>query len=608
MNSQTIASALLLAATLTAGAQAKPEEKLVGKITVSGAQGWWNWNTELNAMRLAPPQSGAEIFYYDITGDGKPDVLRTITADGTPVQWIDDNGNMKVGDLSGDLVDDCLMIDRNHDGKFGGPEDIIIDYADTDEDGKADIQTVVENKTDVKGGKRWGGGHYMIFFDLDRDNVFNYMDYNTFQLRCWDHDGLAYFYSDYIGDSRFLKIHNDTKGVSDVRLNWENPFEFIDADGDGLTEMTIRLCDVQPRKATGPDPNGLINWGAISVDLDNDNSYENPLDLDMTIGFFSKEGTAYTKYAHVYKHLRGLPEADGYFDDPRWRQNSELVYPDRAQCFDFIFKDAKWEWAMLSYDEDGDCKRWERVEFWNQQTPPADLWATGRGNGGMDNHNQSDPAGDRGEWDMDFSGQGNIYISPMDGKIHLYGAEAGAWRVDQRAQYYQNMGGLYDVYGVSPETGKRIRQAPDAKAFVTIYYEDTDNNGFFDKVSFDWNCDRQFEEVVSLKDLGIADSAAVIRTAPMKTKDYQKVYKKVADGIWKRGTQAVKAAQRLGVNPDWYALYMSPRTLRQRYECGFWLQLYLYHDIVDLARRNGDAALEKAAAKAYFSGDWKSLK
>ena len=598
--------ALGLVLTVQLGAENKVNEKLVGTVKVSGVGKWWNHKTELNALRLPPPPAGAEIFYYDITGDGKPDVLRTVTADGTPVQWIDDNANMKVGDLSGDLVDDCLMIDRNRDGKFGGPEDIIIDYADTDGDGKADIQTVVENKTNVKGGKRWGGGHYMLFFDLDKDNVFNYMDYNTFQLRCWLHDGLAYFYSDYIGDSRFLKIHNDAASVSDVRLNWENPFEFIDADGDGLTEMTIRLCDVQPAGSKGRDPNGNINWGAICVDLDNDNTQENPLDLDMTIGFFSEKGTSYTKYTHIYKHLRGLPEADGYFDDPRWRQNSELIYPDRAQCFDFIFKDAKWERAFLSYDEDGDCKRWERVEFWNHKNPPTDLWASGRGNGGMDDHNQSDPCGDRGEWDMDFSGHGNIYISPMDGKIHLYGAEAGAWKVDQRAQYFQNMGGLYDVYGDGPDK-KRVRQAPDAPVFPIVKYEDTDGNGFFDKISFDWNCDKVFEEVVSAKELGISDEAKVIPTAGMKVKDYQKVYKTVAAGLWKRGCEAVKAARKLGINPDWYALYMSPRSLRQHYECGFWLQLYLYHDIVDLARRKGDSALENRATKAYFSGNWKEI-
>ena len=36
-----------------------------------------------------------------------PDVLQTLTAGGVPVQWIDDNADMRIGDVSGDLVDDC---------------------------------------------------------------------------------------------------------------------------------------------------------------------------------------------------------------------------------------------------------------------------------------------------------------------------------------------------------------------------------------------------------------------------------------------------------------------------------------------------------------------
>ena len=59
---------------------------------------------------------------------------------------------------------------------------------------------------------------------------------------------------------------------------------------------------------------------------------------------------------------------------------------------------------------------------------------------GLDDNAQSDPVGDRGEWDLDNSGKGNLYISPLDGKIHLFGAEKGFWRIDQNAFYYQGMG------------------------------------------------------------------------------------------------------------------------------------------------------------------------
>lgn len=36
------------------------------------------------------------------------------------------------------------MIDRNKDGIYGGQGDLIIDWVDTDDDGKADMQIVIE--------------------------------------------------------------------------------------------------------------------------------------------------------------------------------------------------------------------------------------------------------------------------------------------------------------------------------------------------------------------------------------------------------------------------------------------------------------------------------
>lgn len=585
----------LACATLASFSLASAEEVLLKTIEVKGPAKWWNENTQLNPLRLMPPQSGATVSYYDLNGDGKPDVLRTVTANGTPVQWVDDNANMKIGDLSGDLVDDCLMIDRNKDGKYGSYDDIIIDWTDTDGDGKADIQAVVEYKKESRKTKL--GGHYMFVMDLDKDNIFNYLDYNTFELRCWLHDGLAEFYTDYIGNSLFLKNHNTPEAQSDVRLNWENPFIFIDSDKDGLTEMTVRLCDQGGDAKYGRNPNGKIDWAAICVDLDNDNTPENPLDLDMTIHFFSNTGTAYTKYSHIYKKLRGLPEADCYFLDPCWRKNVELIYPNEKECFDFIFKDATWDYTYFTYDEDGDCKRWERVELYR----PGDLWKVGEKNGGLDQHRQSDAVGDRGEFDMDNSGKGALYISPMDGKIHLYGAEWGAWRIDQRAQHYQMIGGLYDIYGPK-------RQQTESSEFPTIKYEDTDGNGFFDRMLCDWNCDREFEEVLDLKALGLSDEAGIERIENMRVKDYNALYKKMAEAMWKQAQIAVKAAEKKGLDTSWYALYKTPKSLRQKYEYGYWLQLYIYHDFADLAQRSGDSALGTAAAKAFLSRNWKSLK
>ena len=102
-----------------------------------------------------------------------------------------------------------------------------------------------------------------------------------------------------------------------------------------------------------------------------------------------------------------------------------------------------------------------------------------------------------------------MYVSPIDGKIHLYGAEWGCWRIDQNARYYQGMGGIYDGYGP-----KRIETEPTV--FPTVKYTDTDNNGFFDLMEFDLDGDKVFEQRLSMKELGLDDRCQVINTASMK--------------------------------------------------------------------------------------------
>ena len=66
---------------------------------------------------------------------------------------------------------------------------------------------------------------------------------------------------------------------------------------------------------------------------------------------------------HKFKNMSGLPDADQYFMDARWRQMNEFIYPDHESAWDLIFKKC-------------------------------------------DDHNsQADVTGDRGEWDSDNSGK-----------------------------------------------------------------------------------------------------------------------------------------------------------------------------------------------------------
>ena len=584
---------------LAAGSLLLSAQGLSAQTDGSGKKEYWNANTLLIPYRLPPAPAGYKPTYIDLDGDGDPDILRTVTANGIPVQWIDDDDDMQYGDLEGDTDNDCLMIDRNKDGVYGGYGDLIIDWVGEDEDGNPAMQVVVDNIPEANRMKT-GNGHYMWVVDTDKDDVFNYIDWNTFTLRCWIHNGLSDFYEDYNGNSTFMKIHSTTERVNDVRMNWENPFLFYDPDNDGLTEMAIRFCDspkiVKENGQANSVLSGNIDWVSVSMDTDNDNAPGNEFDFDMTI-HFTGPGFNYENQKHINKNLRGLPEADTFFLDARWRKLPELLYPDHDAAWDLTFKEGKWDKVWFTYDEDDDCNRWERVELYQ----PRDPFKVGKNQGGIDNNGQADPAGDRGEWDEDNSGHGQLYVSPIDGKIHLYGAEWGCWRIDQNARYYQGMGGLYDGYGP-----KRIETEPTV--FPTVKYTDTDNNGFFDLMEFDLDGDKVFEQRLSMKELGLDDRCQVINTASMKYEDFVDLESKVSDAMWKNAEKAVEVAKAKKLNTKWYALMLQPKSTRERYHYGFWLQFYLYNDLKDLAERTNDKALASVIDKAYLQGKWELIK
>ncbi len=570
------------------------EPKLLKTIVVEHAIPWWGTGSALNPLRVPPPPKGAKIEYFDLNGDGKPDMLRTILPNGMGVQWIDDDGDMKIGDLAGDTDNDCVMIDRNRDGQYGGYGDFIVDWNDTDGDGKADMQVVVDNVPEDKKFSH-GGGHYMWVLDTDKDDIFNYIDWELVTLRCWVHNGKADFYEDYHGHSLFLKIHSTPEKINDIRLNWENPFLFYDPDNDGLTEMAIRFCDTPKRGEGTATLSGKIDWVSLAFDLDNDNGPENEFDFDMTIRL-TGPGFDYMDQVHKFSNMRGLPEADQFFLDPKWRQNTELIYPDHDAAWDLTFKRGVWEKAWFVFDEDGDCKRWERVELYND----GDLFKIGPRNGGLDGNPQADAVGDRGEFDNDFSGKGQLYIGRFDGRMHLYGAEWGAWRIDQRGNSYQGMGGLYDGYGPG-------RQQKNPDKFATVKYVDTDNNGFIDEISYDLDCDQVFEHVVSLKKLGLDDRCDIINTSQLKYEDFVALNTRMSQALWDNAQNAVKVADKYNINTHWYALLKSPKSIRQKYDNGYWLQFYIYRDMLDMAYRRNDMKLVETIDKAYYGGDWSKM-
>ena len=554
----------------------------------------------MTPFRLPMPKIGS-ISYTDLDEDGDPDVLRAELPNGIWVQWIDDDDDMTRGDWEGDMDSDCVMLDLNQDGLFSGELDLMVDWNDEDGDGKADWQCIVDNaKKDYTG--KWTS-HYIWFWDADGDGVFGYVDWDNFKFEGWDHDGRANFFTDYNGKSMMLKVHITTWNLKDLSYNWENPFLYFDQDNDGLTEMAIRMVD-EPI-AIKDDANPKLSWDfshhismvQMTFDLDNDNAPGNELDFDMSLKFKGK-GFDYSDQIHEFKNMKGLADANFLFKDPRWRQIDKLIYPDHETAYDLTFERGEWNQCWFVFDEDDDSQRWERVEFYD----PKDPFKIGTKNGGLDHNPQADPSGDRGEWDKDFSGKGQLYLSPLDGRLHLFGAEHGYWRIDQNATYFQGWQGWRGP-NLQPEDFDKA----EPKLFGTMKYEDTDNNGFMDKVSMDLDGNSIYEDVISLSDLGISDKAPVLNTAKWTYDDYQNIYKKMANDMWANAKTGIEVAKKHGLNTAWYAQMMNPKSDREKYHYGYWLSFYLYQDLIQMSTMKQDEDLKLNIQKAYFSSDWKLL-
>ena len=91
---------------LAAGSLLLSAQGLSAQTDASRKKEYWNANTLLIPYRLPPAPAGYKPTYIDLDGDGDPDILRTVTANGIPVQWIDDDDDMQYGDLEGDTDND----------------------------------------------------------------------------------------------------------------------------------------------------------------------------------------------------------------------------------------------------------------------------------------------------------------------------------------------------------------------------------------------------------------------------------------------------------------------------------------------------------------------
>ena len=63
---------------------------------LSYGQPYWNQNLKIQPLR---PPVGENPEFMDLNKDGRQDAVKSYIAGGVPILWLDDDGNMKEGDL-----------------------------------------------------------------------------------------------------------------------------------------------------------------------------------------------------------------------------------------------------------------------------------------------------------------------------------------------------------------------------------------------------------------------------------------------------------------------------------------------------------------------------
>jgi hypothetical protein len=170
---------------------------------------------------------------------------------------------------------------------------------------------------------------------------------------------------------------------------------------------------------------------------------------------------------------------------------------------------------------------------------------------------------DRGEFDEDNSGGGKLYVGVFDRKLHLAGAEWGAWTVDKNAEYHG---------GVKTPSPKPL--APRVEEVVK--YTDTDNNGFLDTVEYDYDGDRTIDfsfhcliiRVLLSRTPTLSRSSTLIRKVGRVSIPFHFDCKPVVSG----GTDCLQACVATWPNSPGMDKLASAGAIGERYDHGYWLK------------------------------------
>ncbi|MBN2376022.1 MAG: DUF4861 family protein [Sedimentisphaerales bacterium] len=366
--------------------------------------------------------------YEDLDDDGDPDILTYI--DGAqrhsdarrPMLFrvIDDDDDMVAGN-GPDKDNDCYVADWNADGVI----DRAVDYWDEDGDGDADRMDLFSRRG-LWVGEKIG---LTVVEDIGDDDRMWYTRDNEYSQRP------CQWLTDFNGDELFSMYCYDMQKGRFVPT-FEDPFAHYDIDNDGLAEVTVRCSGTGGVK---------MRSGRYSFDVDNDTNWLNRRDYDFSFNLTGSQNED-TSLADHQDKLR-----DGSLTEPRvdWKNVRQAI------------ESCKWKTVILAWDEiDNNVNAEHEQERWHER------WEGVGGYGGSVSYGDKEEINKRVEEDADFSGNMQLYFSPVDRRFHLYGAEKGMINLDYDYNFHL-----------------------DAK----ILYQDSDKDGFIDTFAYDGNNDGQPE-------------------------------------------------------------------------------------------------------------------
>ena len=286
--------------------------------------------------------------------------------------------------------------------------------------------------------------------------------------------------------------------MKDLRLNWENPFLFYDPDRDGLSEMAIRLSIRRsPIRRLRPTDSRSNRLPAGPVGIDRRRSGQRQcagqrFRFRLYARLYGRRVRLYGSGARVAS-MRGLPEADRFFIDPRFRELTELIYADHKNAWNLIYRRGR-VGSRPTWCSTGRRLRPLGTGRVLLSDGPRSKWVPVKG--GVDNHPQSDWAGDRGEC-------GIWTIPAEDGCMSAVSTGVSTCTARRGVLAHRPNGPLFP--GIRP-----VVQNKAPKSFATVKYTDTDDNGFLDCIEYDLDGDRVFETKIELKALGVDDRCELI--------------------------------------------------------------------------------------------------